>query len=334
MAAPAAGSSDRTEETLDQLAEPLAIGAVELRNRVVLAPMAGVTDAAFRRQAWRFGAGHLVGEMLGARPDLWHTKKSRLRRERVEGAPLAIQLAGSEPDVLAEAARQHWADGADMIDINFGCPAKKVCRKAAGSALLAEPDRVVSLAAACVDAVPVPVTVKMRTGPRPDWRNGVEIAKALEQVGVAALTVHGRTRACKFQGEVDVETIAQVKAAVSIPVIANGDVTDRAGALAMLEETGADAVMVGRAALGAPWLLGEIVHARAPSEAAQRQSLLELVADVQRLYGETAGLRIARKHIQWGLQRFGFAADAVRPLLKTDDAASQLELLSGLLELH
>lgn len=318
----------------DLLSQPFSIGPVELRNRVVLAPMAGVTDAAFRRQAWLFGAGHLVGEMLGARPDLWHTKKSRLRRERVDGAPLAIQLAGSEPEVLAEAARQHWQDGADLIDINFGCPAKKVCRKAAGSALLAEPDRVVSLARACVDAVPVPVTVKMRTGPSPDWRNGVEIASALEQAGVAALTVHGRTRACKFQGEVDVETIAAIKAAVSIPVIANGDVTDRASALAMLDQTGADAVMVGRAALGAPWLLGEIVSASAPTAPAQRQSLRELVADVHRLYGEPAGLRIARKHIQWGMQRFGFAAAVVRPLLKTEDAVEQLDQLAALLERH
>lgn len=314
------------------LTQPLRLGGLTLRNRVLLAPMAGITDAAFRRQAWAFGAGYLVGEMLGARPDLWHTKKSMVRRERVAGAPLAIQLAGSEPEVLAESARRHVEEGADHIDINFGCPAKKVCRKAAGSALLAEPDRVIALTQAVIDAVDVPVTVKMRTGPSPEQRNAVEIARRLEQLGLAGLTLHGRTRACRFEGAVEYDTIAAVKAAVCMPVIANGDITSREDAHAVLAQTGADAVMIGRAALGAPWLPGVVAGADEPDRESQASSLLALTADVHALYGERSGLRIARKHIQWGLEKLGLAAERVRPLLKSEDASAQLDGLARLLE--
>jgi tRNA-dihydrouridine synthase B len=221
--------------------------------------MAGVTDAPFRQLAWRFGAGHVVGEMVSAKADLWHTSKSRLRRQSVVGiSPVAVQIAGGDPATIADAARRHWRDGAEIVDINFGCPAKKVCRKAAGSALLADEDLVARIIAAAVAAVPIPITVKIRSGYSLERRNGLTIAGIAESEGAAAVTVHGRTRACRFLGAAEYDTVAAIKDKVSIPVIANGDISDAAQVHQVMTGTGVDAVMIGRAALGAPWLLGQI----------------------------------------------------------------------------
>lgn len=302
--------------------------------------MAGITDAPFRAVAWAAGAGYVASEMLTSQDQLWDTMKSRLRRQWVPGIePRVVQLAGSEPDMVAEAARRHWADGAQVIDLNFGCPAKKVCRRAAGSQLLREPDLVTAIAAAAVAAVPIPVTVKMRTGWSPDLVNGVDVARRLEDAGVAALSVHGRTRACFFGGAAEYDTIARIKAAVTVPVFANGDIDSPDKARRVLEHTGADGVMIGRAALGAPWLLGQIAdHAsEAPELGARWRIVLGHVAALHAFYGEP-GVRIARKHVQWYLERLP-APDAsldVRAASaafnRLDAPAAQLDFLADLAE--
>ncbi len=284
----------------------VSIGPHQIRNTVLLAPMAGITDAPFRAVAWACGAGYVASEMLTSQDQLWDTAKSRLRRQWVEGIePRVVQLAGSDPAMVAEAARRHWQEGAQIIDLNFGCPAKKVCRRAAGSQLLREPALVAAIAAAAVNAVPVPVTVKMRTGwsrEAPDGMTGLEVAQRLEQVGVAAITIHGRSRACFFTGEAEYETIARIKARVRIPVFANGDIDSPEKARRVLAETGADGVMIGRAALGAPWLLGQIAEPGRPLPdlATRWQIMLDHVAAMHDFYG-LPGVRIARKHVQWYL---------------------------------
>ena len=319
----------------------ISIGPHTLRNSVALAPMAGITDAPFRELAWQLGAGYLVGEMTGSRPELQNSQKTRLRRKAITGALHSVQIAGSEVDWIASAARDAVADGAQVVDINFGCPAKKVCKKAAGSALMADPERLVSLASAAVAALAgtgVPVTAKMRTGPTPDDRNAPEIARRLEAAGVSALAVHGRTRACKFVGAVEYDTIAQVRRAVQIPLFVNGDITTPEEARAALAATGADGVMVGRAALGAPWVPGWIAanlagEPTAPPPLQERlHLLLAQVRSTHRFYGEAQGVRIARKHIQWCLQHDTLEpqphlAALSRALVRSPCAASQLELL-------
>ena len=272
---------------------------------------------------------------------LWGTPKSRLRRQWVEGIePRVVQLAGSEPAQVAEAARRHWQDGAQIIDLNFGCPAKKVCRRAAGSQLLREPELVAAIAAAAVAAVPVPVTVKMRTGWSQAMTNGVEVAARLEQAGVAAISVHGRTRACFFEGAAEYDTIALIKARVHVPVFANGDIESAAKARWVLRQTGADGVMIGRAALGAPWLLGEIAYPERPTPAleARWRIILGHVRGLHEFYGEP-GVRIARKHVQWYLGRLPApgSGDADAKMLaaqfnRLDDPAAQLDLLETLRE--
>lgn len=325
-----------------------AIGPISPRNRVALAPMAGVTDAPFRELAWQAGAGYIVAEMTSAKPILWNTLKSRARRRHISGdAPHIVQIAGSEPAILADAARRNWQAGADVIDINFGCPAKKVCRKAAGSALLAQPERVKELVSNVVAAVPVPVTVKMRTGPSPQQRNAAGLARQLEDLGVQAIAVHGRTRACKFVGAVEYDTIAAVKAAVRIPVWANGDITGVEAARAVLSATGADGIMVGRAALGAPWLPGAIAQALAngascdtrwwPSLPARLAQLHEHVQGLHAFYGAVQGMRIARKHAQWCLGHASLAEQErliLQPfasaVVRIKDASEQLDFLASL----
>ena len=282
----------------------VAIGPHKLRNNVLLAPMAGVTDVPFRALTWRFGVGHVVSEMVGSKAELWLTEKSRLRRGTVEGiSPVAVQIAGGDPEIIAEAARRHWQDGADIIDINFGCPAKKVCRKAAGSQLLGDEPLVREIIAAAVAAVPVPVTIKMRTGLVPESRNGVEIAKIAEGEGVAAIAVHGRTRACKFEGAVEFDTIAAIKSAVGVPVFANGDINDAQTAQAVLAHTGADGVMIGRAALGAPWLPGQIAGASAALSLGEKLSVLREHVEAGHDYYGDSGVKIMRKHVQWYLEK-------------------------------
>lgn len=287
------------------------IGPYLLESPLVLAPMAGVTDLAFRRLCRRLGAGMVVSEMMTSDPTLWHTEKSRLRRQHdVESTPIAVQIAGYDPQAMALAAKFNVDQGAQLIDINMGCPAKKVCRVDSGSALMRDEPLVARILAAVTQAVAVPVTLKMRTGWARSHRNAVNIARVAQDCGIAALTVHGRTREDHYTGEAEYDTVAQVKAAVRIPVIANGDIDSGAKASAVLCATGADGLMIGRAALGNPWIFREIDHflrsgkeRLMPSREEVRDTLLEHLEALYALYGEARGVRVGRKHIQWYCQR-------------------------------
>jgi len=283
------------------------IGAHALGNGLFVAPMAGITDRPFRRLARRFGAALAVSEMVSARPELRESRKTRLRLDHAgEPGPVSVQIAGADPQMLADAARLNVAGGADIIDINMGCPAKKVCNVHAGSALLADEALVARILEAVVAAVDVPVTLKIRTGPAPERRNAVRIARIAEAAGVQALAIHGRTRACAFGGDAEYETIAEVKSRVRIPVIANGDVRTPEDAKRVLHATGADGVMVGRAAQGRPWLFREIAHYLATGERLAAPPareigavLVEHLDGLYDLYGGEHGARVARKHIGW-----------------------------------
>ncbi len=302
------------------------IGPYFLPSRLALAPMAGVSDRPFREVCRSFGAGLTVSEMVAADPRLYASAKtSRRLAHEGEPGPVVVQLVGAEARPLAEAARFHLARGAQIIDLNLGCPARKVCRKAAGSALLREPRRVAEILHAVVRAAgTAPVTLKMRTGWSPAERNGVEIARLAEDLGIQALAVHGRTRVCRFAGEAEYDTIAAIKAAVSVPVWANGDIDSPQKAQRVLAHTGADGLMIGRAARGRPWLFRRIDHylrtgALLP-EPRPRQRVGILRRHLERLYafyGEQRGVRIARKHIDWytrGLEGAeAFRAHANRP---------------------
>ncbi|MGQ0698013.1 MAG: tRNA dihydrouridine synthase DusB [Panacagrimonas sp.] len=274
---------------------------------LVLAPMAGVTDRAFRGLCRRLGAGLAVSEMTASDPTLWNTEKSRLRREHdAEAAPISVQIAGYDPQAMALAARFNVDHGAQIIDINMGCPAKKVCRVDAGSALMRDEALVERILVAVVEAVSVPVTLKMRTGWAHGQRNAVNIARIAEASGIQALAVHGRTRDDQYAGAAEYETTAAVKRAVRIPVIANGDIDSGPKALAVLQNTGADALMIGRSAQGHPWIFREIAHylrtgteLAAPAIVEVRATLLEHLQALYALYGEARGARVARKHIQW-----------------------------------
>ncbi|MGM0692578.1 MAG: tRNA dihydrouridine synthase DusB [Pseudomonadota bacterium] len=285
------------------------IGRHELPNRVVLAPMAGITDRPFRTLCRRLGAGLVVGEMVTSDPSLWHTRKSRLRMDHSgEPGPRSVQIAGGDAHMLAEAARLNVAMGAEIIDINMGCPAKKVCNKAAGSALLRDEALVAEILESVVAAVDVPVTLKIRTGWCADSNNGVQVARLAEASGIKALAVHGRHRQQRYTGEAEYDTIAAIKANVSIPVFANGDIDSPAKAARILDYTGADAVMVGRGAQGNPWIFREIDHylrhgqRLAPPDDNERAEVLRdhLVA-LHDFYGRHMGVRIARKHLGWYL---------------------------------
>jgi tRNA-dihydrouridine synthase B len=283
------------------------IGAHALGNGLFVAPMAGITDRPFRRLARRFGAALAVSEMVSARPELRESRKTRLRLDHAgEPGPVSVQIAGADPQLLADAARLNVAGGADIIDINMGCPAKKVCNVHAGSALLEDEALVARILEAVVAAVDVPVTLKIRTGPAPERRNAVRIARIAEAAGVQALAIHGRTRACAFGGQAEYESIAEVKSRVRIPVIANGDVHTPEDAKRVLEATGADGVMVGRAAQGRPWLFREIAHYLATGERLAPPPareigavLVEHLDGLYDLYGGEHGARVARKHIGW-----------------------------------
>ncbi|MEJ7668322.1 MAG: tRNA dihydrouridine synthase DusB [Casimicrobiaceae bacterium] len=283
------------------------IGPYTLSNNLAVAPMAGVTDRPFRQLCKRLGAGYAVSEMVAANPKLWGTDKSRRRLDHSgEVAPIVVQIAGSDPALLADAARYNIDRGAQIIDINMGCPAKKVCNALAGSALLADEALVAAILTAVVRAASVPVTLKIRTGPSPMNRNALAIARIAEDAGVKALAVHGRTRACAFVGSVEYETIIAVKRHVAIPVIANGDIRTPEEAQSVLARTGADAIMIGRAAQGRPWIFREIAHylatgthRAAPTVVEARNLITEHLADHYAFYGEDAGVRIARKHLGW-----------------------------------
>ncbi len=269
--------------------------------------MAGITDRPFRLLARRYGAGLAVSEMLSSRPELRDSRKSRLRRDHSgESGPISVQIAGGDPQMLADAARFNVDQGAQIIDINMGCPAKKVCNVNAGSALLEDEALVGRILHAVTAAVPVPVTLKIRTGPRPGRRNAVAVARLAEAAGIQMLAIHGRTRACAFGGSAEYDTIAEVKARVRIPVIANGDIHTAEDAKRVLERTGADGVMIGRAAQGRPWLFREIAHflatgrhGAAPTRAEIAEVLREQLQGLYDLYGAEQGARIARKHIGW-----------------------------------
>jgi tRNA-dihydrouridine synthase B len=283
------------------------LGAHTLRNALFVAPMAGVTDRPFRQLCKRFGAGLAVSEMVSAKPELRETRKSRLRTDHAgEVEPIAVQIAGADPHMLADAARYNVGRGAQIIDINMGCPAKKVCNVMAGSALLENETLVARILEAVVGAVDVPVTLKMRTGPDRGRSNALRVAHIAETSGIRMLSIHGRSRACGFAGNAEYETIAQVKSAARIPVIANGDIASPEHARAVLEFTGADGLMIGRAAQGRPWLFREIEHylatgerLPAPRVAEIRAVLLEHLRELHEFYGAEGGVRIARKHIGW-----------------------------------
>ena len=312
------------------------IGAHLLRNALFAAPMAGITDRPFRRLARRFGAGLAVSEMLSSRPELRESRKSRLRRDHAgEPGPISVQIAGADPAMLAEAARFNVDQGAQIIDINMGCPAKKVCNVNAGSALMEDEALVARILSAVVAAVSVPVTLKIRTGPSPARRNAVRIARIAESAGVQLLAVHGRTRACGFAGEAEYRTIAEVKAQVRIPVIANGDIRSAEDARRALALTGADGVMIGRAAQGRPWLFREIAHylergqhVAPPTFAEMGAVLTEQLLGLYDLYGCEHGARIARKHIGWTVSSLPDGEALRRTANGIVDAEDQLRVVN------
>lgn len=313
------------------------IGPYKLENNLILAPMAGVTDRPFRQMCKRLGAGLVVSEMLSSNPKVWDSEKSRQRMDhRGESGIRSVQIAGADPELMAEAAQFNVSNGAQIVDINMGCPAKKVNKKLAGSALLQYPELVESIVSAVVNAVDVPVTLKIRTGWDTDHRNGVEIARIAERNGIQSLAVHGRTRACMFKGDAEYDTIRAIKQSVSIPVVANGDITCARKAKQVLEHTQADALMIGRGAQGNPWLFREVHHflqtgeeLPPPSLTEVRQVILEHVSNVHQFYGDFKGARIARKHVGWYLAEH----DKERLFRSTfnaiEDAQEQLDALDG-----
>ncbi|WP_313919105.1 tRNA dihydrouridine synthase DusB [Tahibacter sp.] len=283
------------------------IGPYTISPPLILAPMAGVTDKPFRQLCKRLGAGLAVSEMTTSDPRLWQTRKSLARMDHIgEPAPVSVQIAGYDPTMLAEAARYNVAHGAQIIDINMGCPAKKVCNVYAGSALLQDEPLVARILEAVVRAVDVPVTLKIRTGWNRDNRNGLRIAHIAEEAGIAALAVHGRTRADLYEGEAEYDTIAAIKRAVRIPVLANGDIDSPLKARDVLRLTGADGLLVGRAAQGRPWIFRELAHflehgqvLAEPAIDEVREILLGHLQALHAFYGEPQGVRIARKHLGW-----------------------------------
>ena len=312
------------------------IGPYKLDNNLMLAPMAGVTDRPFRQMCKRLGAGLVVSEMLSSNPKVWKTEKSKHRMDHSgESGLRSVQIAGAEPQLMAEAAKFNVENGAQIIDINMGCPAKKVNKKLAGSALLQYPDLVEDIVRAVVEAVSVPVTLKIRTGWDPDHRNGVAIAKIAEANGIQSLAVHGRTRACMYKGEAEYDTIRAIKAEISIPVVANGDITTVKKAKQVLDYTEADALMIGRGAQGNPWIFREILHylqtgktLPSPDLEEVRAVMLEHVANVHQFYGAFMGARIARKHVGWYLAEHDKEKHFRSKFNAIDDADMQLDALN------
>ena len=316
------------------------IGPIELPNNLFVAPMAGVTDRPFRMLCRSLGAGYAVSEMVTSKRELWHTLKTSRRADHSgEPAPIAVQIAGVDPAEMADAARYNIDRGAMIVDINMGCPAKKVCSKWAGSALMQDEALAIAIVEAVVGACAprnVPVTLKMRSGWCASERNALRLARAAEGAGVSMVTVHGRTREQGYGGAAEYDTVAAVKAALRVPVVANGDIDTPARARAVLANTGADALMIGRAAMGRPWIFGEIAHYLAHGELPPPPP----VRDVQRwltahlhehyaLYGEYTGVRSARKHIGWAVRALP-CGEAFRTAMNTiDDCRLQLEAVGG-----
>ncbi|KFN42057.1 tRNA dihydrouridine synthase DusB [Arenimonas metalli] len=310
------------------------IGPHRIEPRVVLAPMAGVTDKPFRMLCKRLGAGLCVSEMTISDPKFWHTNKSLHRMDHAgEPDPISVQIAGTDPVMLAEAARYNVDHGAQLIDINMGCPAKKVCNTWAGSALMRDEPLVARILSTVVAAVDVPVTLKIRTGWAADQKNALTIARIAEDSGIASLAVHGRTRDQHYTGQAEYDTIAAVKAALRIPVLANGDIDSPEKAAFVLRHTGADAVMIGRAAQGRPWIFREVAHYLATGEKLPEPTLQEVrdvllghLAHLHAFYGDVAGVRIARKHLGWYAKDRPENAAFRAVVNRADDTESQLRL--------
>lgn len=318
----------------------LQIGPYQIQTPLVLAPMAGVTDRPFRQLCRQLGAGLVVGEMVTSDVNLWHTRKSQTRLDhRGESGPIAVQIAGGDALMMANAAIMSVQHGAQIVDINMGCPAKKVCNKAAGSALMKDEILVKDILQAVVAAVDVPVTLKMRTGWDSNSKNAPIIAQIAQDAGIKALAIHGRTRACAYKGAVEYDTIKAVKEMVSIPVIANGDIQTPQQARAVLEYTQADGLMLGRAAQGSPWIFREISHYLAsgellasPSMQEVKQILLGHLHELYEFYGTFMGLRIARKHVGWYLSAHDTSRDVRKQFNKLQTTAEQITLITQFFE--
>ncbi|MEO1849840.1 MAG: tRNA dihydrouridine synthase DusB [Psychrobacter sp.] len=324
------------------LLQPLNIGGLTIENRLMVAPMAGVTDNPFRRLCKSFGAGHAVSEMIIADTALYARKKSLYRANfDNEIAPISAQIAGAEPDKLAEAARYQIDNGAQIIDINMGCPAKKVCRKLAGSALLQDEDLVARLLDAAVNAVDAPVTLKTRLGFENGRENILRVAKRAEQAGIAAIAIHGRTREDMYTGEARYELIREVKDSISIPVIANGDIDSAQKAQHVYEMTGCDAVMIGRAAQGQPWIFRDIERflrtgdvLDAPSVSEIKEVVLAHLQELYDFYGEYSGCRIARKHIAWYTTGIPNSNAFRQAMYGEESTAGQFRVVERFLQTH
>lgn len=324
------------------LLQPLNIGGLTIENRLMVAPMAGVTDNPFRRLCKSFGAGHAVSEMIIADTALYARKKSLYRANfDNEIAPISAQIAGAEPDKLAEAARYQIDNGAQIIDINMGCPAKKVCRRLAGSALLQDEDLVARLLDAAVNAVDAPVTLKTRLGFENGRENILRVARRAEQAGIAAIAIHGRTREDMYTGEARYELIREVKESISIPVIANGDIDSAQKAQRVYDLTGCDAVMIGRAAQGQPWLFRDIGHflhtgesLDAPSVGEIKEIVLTHLQELYDFYGEYSGCRIARKHISWYTTGIPNSNAFRQAMYGEESTAGQYQVVEAFLNAH
>lgn len=311
------------------------IGSHKLSSNLILAPMAGITDLPFRQLCREMGAGLAVSEMLSSNPRVWNTPKSRSRMcNKGETGIKSVQIAGSDPKFMADAARLNVDNGAQIIDINMGCPAKKVNKKLAGSALLKEPALVEKILNSVVTAVDVPVTLKIRTGWDPQHKNGTQIAQIAEQSGIAAIAIHGRTRACLFKGNAEYQTIADIKKLINIPVIANGDIRNVRDAMHVAKVTNADGLMIGRGAQGKPWIFKQIARfledgsiMPEPDLRQQHSIIIRHLEGIHSLYGEVNGIRIARKHIGWYLQDKPLSLNVRKQFNSLETSSHQIEFI-------
>ena len=319
---------------------PFSIGPYTFKNRLVLAPMAGVTDRPFRQLCRSLGAGMTVSEMITSRPDLRQSRKTQLRMDhKGEPGPIIVQIAGGIPKLMADAAKYNVNHGAQIIDINMGCPAKKVCKVDAGSSLLKDTALVIAILESVVKSVSVPVTLKIRTGWSRQSRNALEVARIAEDCGIQALTVHGRTREDKFLGSAEYETIRQIKQAVQIPVIANGDIDCEEKAKMVMDFTATDAIMIGRVAQQRPWIFQQIEHylatgkiAEEPADQQKKLWLIDHLKSLYEFYGEFQGVRIGRKHINWQLGQFGTYRHVKPALMQVSNPDAQLDIINRYFE--
>ena len=311
------------------LSDPIALpkGEVTLRNRAALAPMAGMTDVPFRTLAWSYGAGHMVSEMVTSKPELWDTGKSRSRRVLIDGVtPQAVQIAGYDPVIMAESARRLVGEGVELIDINFGCPAKKVCRKAAGSALLNDIEQIQRIVDAVASAVDVPVSMKTRIGLTLDDSVGTDASIAAQNAGAQLIVMHGRSRACRFKGEAQPHRLREARQHIHVPLLVNGDVMDAQSASRAMAASGADGVMIGRGAMGQPWIFAQLQGRPLPEPDERLDVIGRHLAMTHEFYGDEAGARIARKHMQAYLQRWG-AAELTSSFMALTDGGAQNQWL-------